>query len=79
VYLSRPTDRCGIPVRLVEGVVINPASIAAIALGFATYVGFFFPLGDGGVRTVAVASIMGLTLLNSLGVGSERSRKTCSP
>src|SRR2546430_8471879 len=51
-----------------SGVVINPASIAAIALGFATYVGFFFPLGDGGTRAVAVASILGLTLLNSLGV-----------
>src|SRR5438128_2704352 len=51
-----------------SGVVINPASIAAIALGFATYVGFFFPLGDGGTRAVAVASIVGLTVLNSLGV-----------
>src|SRR2546430_2093167 len=51
-----------------SGVVINPASIAAIALGFATYVGFFFPLGDGGTRVVAVASIVGLTVLNSLGV-----------
>src|SRR5437667_318949 len=51
-----------------SGVVINPASIAAIALGFATYVGFFFPLGDGGTRAVAVASIAGLTVLNSLGV-----------
>src|SRR2546429_6868324 len=51
-----------------RGVVITPASIAAIALGFATYVGFFFPLGDGGIRAVAVASIVGLTVLNSLGV-----------
>src|SRR5207237_7567312 len=51
-----------------SGVVINPASIAAIALGFATYLGFFVPLGDGGIKTVAVVSIVGLTLLNSLGV-----------
>src|SRR5438874_11118890 len=51
-----------------SGVVINPASIAAIALGFATYLGFFVPLGDGGIKAVAVASIIGLTLLNSLGV-----------
>jgi basic amino acid/polyamine antiporter, APA family len=50
------------------GVVINPASIAAIALGFATYVGFFVPLGDGGIKTVAVLSIVALTVLNSLGV-----------
>jgi basic amino acid/polyamine antiporter, APA family len=50
------------------GVVINPASIAAIALGFATYVGFFVPLGDGGIKTVAVLSIVALSVLNSLGV-----------
>ena len=31
-----------------SGVVINPASIAAIALGFATYFGFFVHLGDAG-------------------------------
>src|SRR5947208_6806562 len=60
------------------GVVINPASIAAIALGFATYLGFFVPLGDGGIKAVAVASIIGLSLLNSLGVRLGRSRKTCS-
>jgi APA family basic amino acid/polyamine antiporter len=51
-----------------SGVVINPASIAAIALGFATYLGFFVPLGDTGIRAVAVVSIIGLTVLNSLGV-----------
>ena len=51
-----------------SGVVINPASIAAIALGFATYLGFFVPLGDTGIKTVAVVSIVALTLLNSLGV-----------
>jgi APA family basic amino acid/polyamine antiporter len=51
-----------------SGVVINPASIAAIALGFATYLGFFVPLGDAGIKAVAVASIVGLTVLNSLGV-----------
>src|SRR2546427_6595622 len=33
-----------------SGVVINPASIAAIAVGFATYVGFFTPLGAAGDR-----------------------------
>lgn len=51
-----------------SGVVINPASIAAIALGFATYLGFFVPLGDAGTKAVAVVSIIGLTVLNSLGV-----------
>jgi basic amino acid/polyamine antiporter, APA family len=50
------------------GVVINPASIAAIAVGFATYFGFFVPLSDTGIKLVAVASIVALTALNSLGV-----------
>src|SRR5690349_8334284 len=51
-----------------SGVVINPASIAAIALGFATYFGFFVNLGDAGVKAVAVVSIIVLTVVNSLGV-----------
>jgi APA family basic amino acid/polyamine antiporter len=48
--------------------VINPASIAAIAVGFATYVGFFVPVSAGAVKAIALASIAGLTLLNCLGV-----------
>src|SRR2546427_153651 len=51
-----------------SGVVINPASIAAIAVGFATYFGFFVPLADAGTKIVAVLSIVALTVLNSLGV-----------
>jgi len=50
------------------GVVINPASIAAIAVGFATYVGFFLPLGAAGIKAVAILSIVALTVLNCLGV-----------
>src|SRR5207247_8646446 len=51
-----------------SGIVINPASIAAIALGFATYFGFFVHLGDAGIKAVAVVSIIALTVVNSLGV-----------
>ena len=51
-----------------SGVVINPASIAAIAVGFATYFGFFVPLADAGIKAVAVVSIVALTALNCLGV-----------
>src|SRR5437870_11589573 len=51
-----------------SGVVINPASIAAIAVGFATYLGFFIPLSDPGIKLAAVLSIAALTALNSLGV-----------
>jgi basic amino acid/polyamine antiporter, APA family len=50
------------------GVVINPASIAAIAVGFATYLGFFVTLADAGIKAVAILSIIALTLLNALGV-----------
>jgi len=49
-------------------IVINPASIAAIAVGFATYAGFFVPLSPAGVKAVALGSIALLTLLNAIGV-----------
>ena len=48
--------------------IINAASIAAIAVGFASYLGFFVPLGPWGIKLVAVASIAGLTWLNARGV-----------
>ena len=51
-----------------NGVVINPASIAAIAVGFAGYLGHFVPLSAPGIKWVAIASILGLTGLNILGV-----------
>ncbi len=69
VYLSRAYGPVwGYLYGWTSGVVINPASIAAIALGFATYLGFFVPLSDSGIKAVAVASIVALTVLNSLGV-----------
>jgi APA family basic amino acid/polyamine antiporter len=69
VYLSRAYGPAwGYLYGWTSGVVINPASIAAIALGFATYLGFFVPLSDAGLKAVAVASIVALTVLNSLGV-----------
>ncbi len=51
-----------------SGVVINPASIAAIAVAFATYLAFFVPLGMWGIKLIAVASIVALTVLNCVGV-----------
>jgi basic amino acid/polyamine antiporter, APA family len=48
--------------------VINTASIAAIAVGFARYIGFFVPLSEVWIRVIAVGSIIGLTLLNCRGV-----------
>jgi len=49
-------------------VIINPASIAAVAVGFATYLGFFIPMGPGAIKLVAVASILLLTFLNYFGL-----------
>src|SRR2546426_1472550 len=51
-----------------SGVVINPASIAAIAVAFATYLALFVPLGVWGIKLIAVASIVALTVLNCVGV-----------
>src|SRR6266849_3702693 len=44
-----------------NGTVINPASIAAIAVGFASYLAVFVPLSPWGIRGVAISSILGLT------------------
>jgi len=49
-------------------VVINTASIAAIGVAFAIYVGFFIPLSPLGIKLVTVGSIVALTVLNCLGV-----------
>jgi APA family basic amino acid/polyamine antiporter len=42
--------------------------IAASSVIFARYVGFFVPLGDAGVRAVAIAAILILSFVNYLGV-----------
>jgi APA family basic amino acid/polyamine antiporter len=42
--------------------------IAAIAVVFARYVAFFVPLGDTGIRVVAIAAVMALSAVNYLGV-----------
>ncbi len=49
-------------------VVINPASIAFVSVGFATYLGFFVPLSALAIKLVAVAAILLLTLFNCLGL-----------
>jgi len=42
--------------------------VAAIAVVLARYVGFFVPLGDGGVRLVAISAIFILSAINVIGV-----------
>ncbi len=48
--------------------VINTASIAAIAVAFAQYLGYFFPLDPLGVKIVAIISTVVLTMLNCFGL-----------
>jgi amino acid transporter len=48
--------------------VINPASIAAIAVGFARYFGYFVPLPEAWIRVTAILSVIALTALNCRGV-----------
>jgi len=50
------------------GIVINPASIAAISVVCATYLGYFIPLSAGAIPWVAAATTVVLTVLNCLGV-----------
>jgi Amino acid transporters len=42
--------------------------VAAIAVVMARYVGFFVPLGDGGVRAVAIGGILIFSAINVIGV-----------
>jgi len=49
-------------------VVINPASLAFVAVGFATYLGFFLPLTPVSVKLVAAGSLGALTLINYFGL-----------
>src|SRR5262249_51792160 len=48
--------------------VMHSGIIAAMATVFGRYAAFFFPMGDRGIRTVAVVAILGISLLNYLGV-----------
>lgn len=48
-------------------IVIQTAAIAAVAVGFATYLGYFFSLDDATTKVVAIASIILLTTINCYG------------
>jgi amino acid transporter len=51
-----------------SSVIINPASMAAVAVGFATYLGFFVPLSGVGIKLVAAGSLLLLTAVNYFGL-----------
>lgn len=48
--------------------VVNTGGIAALSVAFATYFGYFVPLSPTGLKIVAIAGIIFLTLLNVRGV-----------
>ena len=48
--------------------VVTTGALAALSLAFATYVGWFFPLGPWGVKIVAVSGLAAVTVLNVFGV-----------
>jgi APA family basic amino acid/polyamine antiporter len=48
--------------------VVNTGSLAALSIAFATYLGYFVPLGPSAVKLVAIGGIVVLTIVNVLGV-----------
>jgi len=51
-----------------EFLVTNTGSIAALAVAFATYLGYIVPLGATGTTAAAIIGIVALTVVNVLGV-----------
>ena len=49
-------------------VVIISASISALAVAFATYLGYFFPMNPAQIKLVAIACILFVTAVNCFGV-----------
>ena len=69
VYLSEAYGRLwGFLYGWTAFTVIMSASIAAVAVGFATYLGYFIPFSPVGIKMVAIASIAILTAINCFGV-----------
>jgi APA family basic amino acid/polyamine antiporter len=48
--------------------VVNTGGIAALAIAFSTYFGFFVPLGPEGIKLAAIVGIAVVTTINILGV-----------
>lgn len=46
----------------------GPGSLAAVATAFASYAGFFFPMGPAGTKVLAGATLLALVVVNVLGV-----------
>jgi len=48
--------------------VVNTGGIAALAIAFSTYLGFFVPLGPEGIKLAGIVGILIVTTINILGV-----------
>ena len=59
--------------------VINTASIAAVAVTSATYLGYFFLLSSAGIKIIAFASIVILTSINCFGIMAPSSATESAP
>jgi len=69
VYLSRTYGKLfGFLFGWAYLLVVNTGGIAALSIAFATYLGFFLPLGATGIKAVAIAGLVFLTLINVVGV-----------
>ena len=69
VYLRETYgELCGFLYGWTAFAVIMTASISAVAVAFATYLGYFFSFSPASVKVVAVASILILTTVNCIGV-----------
>jgi basic amino acid/polyamine antiporter, APA family len=69
VYLSRTYGRLfGFLFGWAYLLVVNTGGIAALSIAFATYLGFFIPLGATGIKVVAILGLVLLTIVNVLGV-----------
>ncbi len=69
VYLSRTYGKLfGFLFGWAYLLVVNTGGIAALSLAFATYLGFFIPLGATAIKAVAILGLILLTVINVVGV-----------
>lgn len=48
--------------------VVNAGGLGALSVAFATYLGYFVPLGPAGAKAVAIGGLLALTIVNVVGV-----------
>lgn len=48
--------------------VVNAGGLGALSVAFATYLGYFVPLGPAGAKAVAIGGLLALTVVNVVGV-----------